>query len=270
MMKVSIITICFNNKKDIRGTLESVVNQEYKNIEYIVIDGQSSDGTLEIIKEYEKEISVFVSEPDEGMYDAINKGLKLASGDIVGLIHAGDRLYDNAVISKIADHFTVHNIDAMYGHSVLVNEREELIRVNKSPEFRKSLFKAGWMPSHQSVYIKKELVQEFGLYRQDFGGSGDYEFVLRYFYFKDLKIKRLDEFILRFAMGGRSTTNYTRTLWKSQKRHIQAWKIHGESPPFYFVPFKLLRKGKQFYLAAGHRLFGSNKNTEKLNEGKQL
>ena len=254
-LKISIITICFNNESDIRATIESVVGQSYKNIEYIVIDGQSSDNTMKIVNEYTDDIDTIISEPDKGMYDAINKGIKQSTGDVFGLIHAGDRLFDEQVIARIADHFKTHEIDGMYGHSVLVNQDDDPVRVNKSPTFRKSLFKAGWMPSHQSVYLRREIIESLGYYRTDLGGSGDYEFVLRYFYFNSLNIKRLDNFILRFAMGGRSTSNYSKTLWNSQKRHIHAWKLQGAEPPFYFVPLKLLRKVKQFYLAARFRLF---------------
>lgn len=257
-IKISIITICFNNEDDIRSTIETVIGQTYNNIEYIVIDGKSNDNTMAIIKEYSSNIHKMISEPDRGMYDAINKGLKLATGDVVGLIHAGDRLFDRQVIERIASHFSSEDIDAMYGHSVLVNEEDVPVRVNKSPEFRRSLFKAGWMPSHQSVYIKKELIDQLGYYRTDLGGSGDYEFVLRYFYFNELKIKRLDAFILRFAMGGRSTSNYRKTLWASQKKHVYAWRLQGGEPPLYFIPFKLLRKIKQFYLAAWYKVFGKN------------
>ena len=259
MLKVTVITICYNNEGDIRNTLESVVAQDYSNLEYIVIDGNSSDNTLKIIQEFASRISRIVSEPDNGMYDAINKGLMLATGEIVGLIHAGDRLFDNFVISKIADHFKSNDIDAMYGHSILVNANEDPVRVNKSPSFRKSLFKAGWMPSHQSVYIKRRLLDQLGYYREDLGGSGDYEFVLRYFFFNDLKIMRLDSFILQFTIGGRSTSNYGKNLWKSQQRHITAWRLNGANPPFYFIPFKLLRKGKQFFLALWFRFFGYKK-----------
>lgn len=254
-LKISVITICFNNEQDIRNTIESVIHQTYDEIEYIVVDGKSTDHTMSIVQDYSAHIDIIISEPDNGMYDAINKGIKLASGDVVGLIHAGDRLFDDQVISRIAGHFISNDIDAMYGHSVLVNQEDEPVRVNKSPQFRKSLFKAGWMPSHQSVYIKKEVIERLGDYRIDLGGSGDYEFVLRYFYFNNLKVKRLDAYILRFAMGGRSTSNYSKTLWASQKKHIEAWRLQGSEPPFYFVPFKLLRKIKQFYLAAQFKLF---------------
>lgn len=255
-LKISIITICFNNEHDIRPTLESVVEQDYENLEYIVVDGNSTDNSLSIIQEYSASINKIVSEPDNGMYDAINKGIKLATGDVVGLIHAGDRIFDSEVLGKIAGHFATNDIDGMYGHSILVTEDDKPFRVNKSPEFRRNLMKRGWMPSHQSVYIRKETIDKFGLYRLDLGGSADYEFVLRYFFVKSLKIKRLDEFIIRFSMGGRSTTNYTGTLLTSQKRHLKAWEIHGIKPPFYIIPIKLGRKIKQFYLAAVYRILG--------------
>jgi len=255
-LKISIITICYNNEADIRETIESVTTQQYEDIEYIVVDGNSSDNTMNIVREYSDSINTIISEPDEGMYDAINKGIRHSTGDVVGLIHAGDRLFDDSVAGRIAQHFSENDIDAMYGHSILVDKDDKPFRVNKSPEYRKNLMKRGWMPSHQSVYIQRDRLTEHGLYRLDLGGSADYEFVLRYFYLNDLKIRRLDDFILRFAIGGRSTSNYSSTLLLSQKRHIQAWKINGLNPPFYFIPLKLGRKVKQFYLAAAYRLFG--------------
>lgn len=244
-MKISIVTISFNNELDIEETILSVLNQSFKNIEYIVIDGGSSDNTLDIIDIYKNKIDQFVSEPDNGIYDAINKGIKKATGDIVGLIHAGDRLYDEKVLEDVAEHFAKHDVDASYGHSVIVNSNDNVVRVNKSPEFKKSLFKIGWMPSHQSIYISRGVFEKLGLYRTDLGGSGDYEFVLRYFYFNNLKIKRMNRFMIKFALGGTSTSNYHRIL-RTQRVHIKCWKINGEKPPFYMVPLKLARKIPQF------------------------
>src|SRR5699024_9063597 len=148
-------------------TIESVASQAYDNIEYIIVDGKSTDNTVGIVDEYSGYINATISEPDEGMYDAINKGIKVATGAVGGLIQAGDRLCDQQVIPSIAGHFLSNNIEAMYGHSILVNNKDEPVRVNKSPKFRKSLFKAGWMPSHQSVYIKKEVIKRLGYYRTD-------------------------------------------------------------------------------------------------------
>lgn len=263
-IKVSIITICYNNEEDIRPTIESVLSQTYADIEYIVIDGKSTDQSLDIIREYRDRIDQIVSEPDENLYDAINKGIRLATGDIVGLIHAGDRLFDSEIIEKVAAHFRDNDIDAMYGNSILVNKNDKPVRVNRSPEFSKKLFKIGWMPSHQSIYIKKNQLDMENLYRLDIGGSADYEFVLRHFYFGDMKVKKLDEFVIRFAIGGRSTrlSNYLKLL-KVQRTHIKCWKLNGVNPPFYMVPLKLLRKVNQFVLAFYFNLTGKHQKDQK-------
>jgi glycosyltransferase involved in cell wall biosynthesis len=257
-LKISIVTICFNNAGVIRRTIESVTGQDYPDIEYIVVDGGSTDGSLDIIKEYELQIATLISEPDKNLYDAINKGMKAATGDVVGLIHAGDRLFNGEVIRKIADYFTANDIDVMYGHSILVNESDVPVRVNKSPAYRRSLVKRGWMPSHQSIYIRRSLLDKIGYYNLDLHPSSDYEFFLRYFYFHTLKIKRLDEFILRFSMGGISTRNYLNNI-RSQEQQMKGWTINGVKPPFYLVPLKLARKPRQFVLAALYMLTGKYK-----------
>jgi len=257
-LKISIVTICFNNEAVIRRTIESVTGQDYADIEYIVVDGSSTDASLDIIKEYEQQIATLISEPDKNLYDAINKGMKAATGDVVGLIHAGDRLFNGEVIRKIADHFNAHDIDVMYGHSILVNERDVPVRVNRSPAYRRSLVIRGWMPSHQSIYIRRSLLDRIGYYNLDLHPSSDYEFFLRYFYFHSLKIKRLDEFIVRFSLGGISTKNYMNNI-RSQEQQMKGWTINGVNPPFYLVPLKLARKPRQFVLAALYRATGKYK-----------
>ena len=133
-MKISIITICFNNEKDIRATIESVVNQTYDDIEYIIKDGGSKDGTMAIVNEYKDRISKIISCPDKGIYDAINQGIKAATGDVVGMIHAGDRLYNNHVIEKIAKFYMENDVDMTYANSVLMNVKGKVVRVHKNPE----------------------------------------------------------------------------------------------------------------------------------------
>ena len=257
-LKISVVTICYNNEEGIRRTIESVVNQDYPNLEYIVVDGRSTDRSLDIIREYGDRIATLISEPDRNLYDAINKGIARATGDVVGLIHAGDRLFSNQVAGKIASHFLEHDIDVMYGHSLLVNGKDVPVRVNKSPAYRRSLVKRGWMPSHQSIYIRREVLERIGPYNLDLHPSSDYEFFLRYFYFNRLRIKRLDEFILRFSMGGISTRNYLNNI-RSQDQQMQGWIINGEKPPFYLVTLKLARKPRQFVLAAWYRFTGRYK-----------
>ena len=130
----------------------------------------------------------------------------------------------------------------------MVNSRNFPVRVNKSPEYNRKLVRRGWMPSHQSIYIRRASIERLGYYNLDLHPSSDYEFFLRYFYFNEIEIKRLDEFIVRFSMGGRSTRNYLNNL-RAQKQHVECWYVNGEVPPFYLVPMKLFRKLKQFFLA---------------------
>jgi glycosyltransferase involved in cell wall biosynthesis len=249
-MKISIITIALNNEKDIEQTILSVINQTYEDVEYIIVDGASKDNTMNIVNKYREHIAKQISESDINLYDAINKGIKMATGEIVGLIHAGDRLYDNNVLTKINRHFLENDIDISYGHSIIVNHLDIAKRINKSPEYKRSLVRWGWMPSHQSIYIRREIFEKFGFYRTDLGGAGDYELFIRYFYLNRFRIKRLDAFIVKFSLGGMSTKSY---FAKLQKKHIattkRCWEVNGYKPPLGIIYLKWIRKPQQFIRA---------------------
>jgi len=243
--RISIITIAFNNADDIEPTLKSVVGQDYPYVEHIVVDGASTDGTLDIIQRYRDSINRLISEPDAGMYDAINKGIAAATGDVIGLLHAGDRLYGPDAISAIASAFDDPNLEATYGHSVLVDTSDRPVRVNPSKVFSRGLIRRGWMPSHQSIYMRRERFERYGAYRNDLGGSGDYEFFIRQFYRHRIRARLIDKYLIRFALGGRSTTNYHQ-LWQRQKLHANCWRMNDIRPPAYLIPCKLARKIPQF------------------------
>jgi len=248
-LKISIITICFNSQATLEPTIQSVINQTYKNIEYIIIDGASNDKTVEIIEKYDDHISKWISEPDKGIYDAINKGLKLASGDIVGLIHSGDCLYEDLTIEKIADHFESNDIDAIYGHSkIYSDDGENVVRINKSPHFRDNLLKIGWFPSHQSFYAKRELFEQYGLYSLHYKIAADYELFLRFVHIHKININLLDEFIVKFSLGGISSSGI-KSIISHNKECVAAWRDNNLKIPFYTIPLKLSRKIKQFILA---------------------
>lgn len=252
-LKVSIISISFNNEAEIENTIKSVINQTYNYIEYIIIDGASKDNTLDIIQKYKNNISVVISEPDKGIYDAINKGIKCATGDIVGLIHAGDELYDNNVIEKVARCFSESNIDALYGHSKILSEDgTKVVRINKSPEYNESLFRNGWFPSHQSFYAKRELFDKLGLYNLKYRIAADYELLLRFLYIRKVNVKLLDEYLIKFKVGGTSTKSVKNVI-KLNKECIDAWNDNGIKIPFYTIPLKLLRKIKQIIDAKVNR-----------------
>ena len=251
-MKISIITICFNNEADIRATIESVKNQTYSNIEYIIKDGGSKDGTLSIVNEYKDRISKIISAPDKGLYDAINTGIKDATGDVVGLIHAGDCLHDNKVIEDIAHFFEGNEVDVMYGHSRIVDSNGKSKRLNISPRFSKSLVKWGWMASHQSIYVKRDVFEKYGYYTQNVGGSGDYEWFVNVFYkhADKLKIKLNNRFIVRFSLGGQSTVNISSRVQKKNRNVLkQCWINNGLKPPFALPYKKFYWTIRQFMMA---------------------
>ena len=184
-MKISIITVCYNRKSTIEKAIKSVLEQNYSDIEYIIIDGNSIDGTKEIIETYRDKISQFISEPDKGMYDAINKGLQLATGDVIGLMHSDDEFYDKNVLDRIVSRFNSDStIEGVYGDGVYVsNDQEErLIRDRVGGIFSIKKIKKGWLPLHPTVYLKKSIIDKNGLYNLDFKIASDTEFLLRYLY----------------------------------------------------------------------------------------
>ena len=241
-MKVSIITVCFNQQKNISETIESILSQNYNNIEYILIDGSSSDGSLEIINDYSSNIDYLISEPDNGIYNAINKGLLKVTGDIVGLLHAGDLFYDNNVISNVVSCFKQGDSDLIYGHSVVYTEdRKKIIRKNVSPKYKDNLMKFGWFPSHQSIYLKSSVFDQCGFFNEDYKIAADYEFLLRVLIVHKLKAKRLDMFLLKFHLGGVSSKNIMSVVESNYECFI-AWKNNNLTIPFYTLPLKIIKK----------------------------
>lgn len=255
-MKVSIITICYNNEKDIRATIESVIEQNYDNIEYIIKDGGSTDSTMDIVNEYKDKITKIITCPDKGIYDAINQGLQAASGNIVGMIHSGDRLYDNNVISTIAE-FHKHNpVDITYANSVIVDDNNVIKRINTSPEFDKKLVLRGWMPSHQSIYVKRDLLEKYGYYRLDIGSAADYEWFVRYFYkYADvLQIRRINETLITFTLGGVSSSSKLKKVFSSKHKQMlrKCWEVNDLKAPRFVILKKWFRLMKMYLRAFIH------------------
>ena len=227
-MKISIITVCYNRKSTIEKAIKSVLEQNYSDIEYIIIDGNSIDGTKEIIETYRDKISQFISEPDKGMYDAINKGLQLATGDVIGLMHSDDEFYDKNVLDIIVSRFNSDStIEGVYGDGVYVsNDQEErLIRDRVGGIFSIKKIKKGWLPLHPTVYLKKSIIDKNGLYNLDFKIASDTEFLLRYLYKYEIKMSYINSYIVKMRMGGMSTNlNYAiKVLFEDYK----IYKFHG-------------------------------------------
>lgn len=245
-MKVSIITICYNRKETIANAVESVLSQDYPDIEYIVIDGNSTDGTKQILQSYEGKINKFLSEPDKGMYDAINKGLKMATGEIIGLMHSDDEFYDHKVVSKIVEVFQKSpSYDGIYGDGVYVtNDAEEkIVRDRIGGEYNYKKLKSGWLPLHPTVYLKKEVIEKLGYYNLDFKIASDTEFLLRYLFKSKINLAYLNTYMVKMRMGGLSTSG-SRAL-EVLYEDYRIYSYHG-LPAFRAVFRKKLRALKQY------------------------
>lgn len=227
-MKITIITVCYNRKATIEKAIQSVLSQNYPDIEYIIIDGNSKDGTQEIIESYKDRISKYISEPDKGMYDAINKGFQLATGDIIGLMHSDDEFYDRKAISRIAARFENDDtIDGVYGDGIYVsNDKEErLIRDRIGGVFSLKRVKKGWLPLHPTVYLKKAVINKHGLYNLDFKIASDTEFLLRYLYKHKINMSYIDAYIVKMRMGGMSTS--LKRVFEVLYEDYKIYKFHG-------------------------------------------
>lgn len=213
-MKVSIVTVVYNCVKTIRGCIESVLAQDYNNIEYVIIDGGSNDGTLDIIKEYETRLGSFISEKDKGIYDAMNKGVKRATGDIVGILNADDFFYDTSTVTKIVSAFKEDNtLDATIADIVFVNEdNDKVLRHYKADKWRPSKFAWGFMPPHPSFFCRKALFEKLGYYKTDYKIAADYELLIRFLLVNKIKYKYLPIITTRMRMGGVSTKNVNSVL----------------------------------------------------------
>ena len=249
-MKVSIITTVYNAKDTIRETIESVLSQNCKNIEYIIIDGGSTDGTLEIIREYEDKITKISSKPDKGIYDGLNQGILLASGDIIGFVHAGDLYENREVLEKVISTFKREQVDAIYGDLVYVNKEDTniVIRYWKSEEFSLSKLKYGWMPPHPTFFLKRKLYEKHGCFDTNFKISADYDFMLRVLMNPENKVSYLPMVLCRMRVGGASNKSMNAMLQKSKEDlkairrnkvgnlHTLIMKNFSKIPQFFMKP----------------------------------
>ncbi|PDH47242.1 MAG: glycosyl transferase [Bacteroidetes bacterium MED-G20] len=244
-MKISIITVCYNSQETIKDTIESVINQSYDNIEYIIIDGNSNDNTCNIINSYSN-IDIFISENDKGIYDAINKGIKRASGEIIGLLHADDVFDNHQVIEKVISNFS-SNKDILYGdiNYVKKNNLNQIVRKWRSGNYSSKKFKWGWMPPHTGFFLKRKCYINFGLYRLDLGSSADYELMLRMFEVHKLSSFYLPINIVKMRVGGISNSSF-KNRWTANKNDKKSWKVNSLNPGWCTFVLKPIIKLKQF------------------------
>ncbi len=210
-MKITLITATFNSERNINSCLQSVVGQSYKNIEHIIVDGASKDKTIEIVRNSQS-ITRCISEPDKGIYDAMNKGIKLATGDIIGTLNSDDTLFNNEVLEKVANTFLQNpEIECLYGNLVFVNEDDKVVRKWQSKPFESGFFEKSWSPAHPTFYCKKEVFENYGLYKTNYKIAADVEFMFRVLELNKIKSYFLDKNIVKMSIGGVSTQGVNST-----------------------------------------------------------
>ena len=224
-MKVSIITVVRNAVETIQDTISSVASQNYNNIEHIIIDGASTDGTLEVIRQHQDKLSCVLSEPDRGIYDAMNKGIKVAHGDFLGFLNSDDIYANDKVISKIVGIMKKQKVDAVYGDLVYVspNNLQRVLRHYNSGWFNSNMIAKGYMPAHPTLFLSNRVYKQYGYYKIDYSIAADFEFVARVFGKGDISYYYLPEVMVKMRQGGVSTKNW-KSNWILNKEILRACK----------------------------------------------
>jgi glycosyltransferase len=259
-MKVSLITVSYNSANTIADTLRSVQHQTYKDIEYIVVDGNSSDGTVEIVKQFlnaeqgrsegasQEVVTKFLCERDKGIYDAMNKGLALATGDIIGVLNSDDFYCSNDVIEKVVRAFQLNNTDCLYGDLNYVDplNTSKVIRKWRSGPFRKENFLNGWMPPHPTFFVRKKCYEKFGMFDTQFKSAADYELMLRFLYKESCSAFYLPKVMIHMRAGGISNVSLKNRIRANREDRL-AWKINGLKPKWFTLLRKPLSKLSQYF-----------------------
>lgn len=218
---VSIVTVVYNNVSQIRGAIQSVLSQNYKNLEYIVIDGNSSDGTQEILEEFRSKISLLLIEPDKGLYDALNKGIRESKGDVIGFLHSDDYFSNNNVIEDIVERFESEKVDVVYGDLDYVNNQanNSIIRHWRAGIFSKRKLHYGWMPPHPTFYARRDIYKSFGGFNLNYKIAADYDCMLRIL-LQDISVSYIPKVFVKMRVGGKSNRNISNIFRKSYEDYL--------------------------------------------------
>ena len=246
-LKISVVTAVYNAERTVMDAVNSIRAQEFKNIEHVVIDGESTDSTFSILQQCDS-IDKLVREKDEGIYDAMNKGINASTGDIIGFLHADDLLASNQSLQAIADAFTDENVQAVYGDLTYVDfdDPSRVIRYWKSREFYRPNFLRGWMPPHPTFYVRREIYERYGMYRTDLGSAADYECMLRLLYRHQIQSQYIPQILVKMRVGGQSNASL-KNRFAANREDYRAWKENGYRPPFGLRITKPLSKIPQFF-----------------------
>lgn len=246
-LKISIITACFNGAPSIGDTIESINRQEFSDWEHLIIDGASTDGTSEVVERFPDSRRDVLSEPDKGVYDAMNKGIARAGGDVIGFLNADDFYESDSVLSEVASAFDDPAVALVYGNLRYVDFEDtgRVVRDWKSEPFAKGMFRRGWMPPHPTVYARRELFEGYGVFDDSFDICADWEWLFRMFEVHGVRTHHLDQYLVRMRLGGVSNRSVGNVL-RSNRQAARAFRKHGERVPPGFYPGKLMHRLKQF------------------------
>ena len=248
-MKISIITVCLNSESTIEQAFDSVLSQDYPDIELIVVDGASTDGTLDVIDKYSDKIGALISEPDKGIYDAMNKGIELATGDVIGILNSDDFYASTSIISQVAKELENEDVDAVYGDVAIVRPRntEKIVRYYSSKAFRPEGFAYGYMPAHPTFFTYKKFYERQGGFKTDYHIAADYELLIRFFLNGKLKARYMELHMITMRLGGRTSSSLY-GYYILNKEVIRACRENGIQTGWfkilmkYFNKFRELRK----------------------------
>ena len=250
-MKISIITVTYNCVSVLTDCLNSVDSQSHKNIEHIVIDGASTDGTLSLLNSKKDQLSILVSESDDGIYDAMNKGIKLAKGDIVGFLNSDDFYVNNEVISKVVSEFKKEpSLDACYADLIYVNKSNtsKIVRYFKSSEFKQGLFSKGWCPPHPTLFVRRSVYERFGNFDINYRIASDVELMMRFLEIHKIKSRYIPEVLIKMRMGGTTNKNF-KNIWAQNQEVLSSFDKNGLSVNrISFFIHKISSRFKQFFI----------------------
>ena len=246
--KISIITVCYNSGKTIESCIKSVINQTYKNIEYIIIDGNSLDNTTQIINSYSNKISKIIIEDDYGIYDAMNKGIKLSSGNVIGILNSDDFYPNNSIIETIMKQITNHSLDGCYGDLCYVDEHNinRIIRKWKSSEYVNGLFSKGWVPPHPTVFLKKKIYDTHGYFNLKYSIASDFDMLVKLFQIKNIRIKYFPNVTVHMRNGGKSNSSFSNIIKQNKEilSILKKYKIPHNNIIFFIM--KIINRATQY------------------------
>lgn len=246
-MKVSVITAVLSNRKYLSDAIESVLGQTHADIEYIIVDGGSTDGTIELVQSYGDKIDKFISEKDKGVYYALNKGIAMASGEVIALLHSDDFYVNRFVISQVVEAFEQQKCDAVYSNLYYVsnNNIDKIIRTWNAGIYKPDSFYHGWMPPHPAFFVKREVYQKYGAFNTELKFAADYELMMRFILKHDIHICYLPKYFIKMRVGGASNRSIGNRL-KANIEDRKAWKINHMKPRLFTLLLKPFSKIFQY------------------------